>query len=114
MYPLLKCFHRSLIYPWLIKGGKPTPLFLAFLAFVFCIYNGYLQARYLTQFAYYEKTWLLNPCFIFGAVLFFIGMAINIHSDHTLRNLRKPGETCYRIPRGNAAVMTQIICSFKA
>ncbi|XP_008933929.1 PREDICTED: 3-oxo-5-alpha-steroid 4-dehydrogenase 1-like, partial [Merops nubicus] len=29
-----------------------------------------------------------------------IGMAINIHSDYILRNLRKPGETGYKIPRG--------------
>jgi hypothetical protein len=27
-------------------------------------------------------------------------MVINIHSDHILRNLRKPGETGYKIPRG--------------
>lgn len=30
-------------------------------------------------------------------------MTINIHSDHILRNLRKPGESAYRIPRGTAA-----------
>lgn len=30
-------------------------------------------------------------------------MTINIHSDHILRNLRKPGELAYRIPRGTAA-----------
>lgn len=33
-------------------------------------------------------------------MLFFTGMAVNIHSDHILRNLRKPGETGYVIPRG--------------
>jgi 3-oxo-5-alpha-steroid 4-dehydrogenase 1 len=27
-------------------------------------------------------------------------MTVNIHSDHVLRNLRKPGETGYKIPRG--------------
>lgn len=27
-------------------------------------------------------------------------MAVNIHSDHVLRKLRKPGETGYKIPRG--------------
>ena len=32
--------------------------------------------------------------------MFLVGMAINIHSDHILRNLRKPGETGYVIPRG--------------
>ena len=89
-----------MIYPWLIKGGKPTPVFLAFLAFSFCALNGYLQARHLTKFAYYKTSWLSNPCFICGVALFFTGMVINIHSDHTLRNLRKPGETGYKIPKG--------------
>lgn len=93
-------FCRCLIYPWLIKGGKPTPILLASMAFVFCLLNGYLQARYLTRYANYKTTWLSNPCFICGVVLFFMGMAINIHSDHTLRNLRKPGETGYKIPKG--------------
>ncbi|XP_046787009.1 3-oxo-5-alpha-steroid 4-dehydrogenase 1 isoform X3 [Gallus gallus] len=35
-----------------------------------------------------------------GFMGWLIGMAINIHSDHILRNLRKPGETGYKIPRG--------------
>ena len=38
--------------------------------------------------------------FIAGVCMFFAGMAINIHSDYTLLNLRKPGETGYKIPRG--------------
>lgn len=91
---------RSLIYPWLITGGKPTPVLLAFLAFSFCTINGYIQGRYLTKYAHYEMSWLTNPCFVVGVLTFFTGMAINIHSDHTLRNLRKPGETGYKIPRG--------------
>ena len=33
--------------------------------------------------------------------MFLSGMAINIHSDHILRNLRKPGEKGYKIPKGN-------------
>ena len=94
-------FSRSLIYPWLITGGKPTPVFLASLAFLFCAINGYIQARYLTKYAHYEMSWLTNPCFVVGVLSFFTGMTINIHSDYILRSLRKPGETGYRIPRGN-------------
>lgn len=30
-------------------------------------------------------------------------MIINIHSDHILRNLRKPGERTYQIPQGTTA-----------
>ena len=33
--------------------------------------------------------------------MFFVGMAINIHSDHILRNLRRPGESGYKIPKGS-------------
>lgn len=32
--------------------------------------------------------------------MWLVGMLINIHSDHILRTLRKPGETGYKIPRG--------------
>ena len=73
------------------------------MAFVFCMLNGYLQARYLSKFAYYENSWLSNPIFICGVALFVTGMAINIHSDCTLRNLRKPGEKGYKIPKGKSS-----------
>lgn len=39
--------------------------------------------------------------------MFISGMAINIHSDHILRCLRKPGETSYKIPRGKKKNMVR-------
>ncbi|XP_070332562.1 3-oxo-5-alpha-steroid 4-dehydrogenase 1 isoform X4 [Odocoileus virginianus] len=91
--------QRTLVFPFLIRGGKPTPLYVFLLAFVFCTYNGYLQSRYLSQYAVYADDWLRDPRFLTGSALWLIGMLINIHSDHVLRNLRKPGETGYKIPR---------------
>ncbi|PWG68210.1 hypothetical protein DF186_25590, partial [Enterococcus hirae] len=44
----------------------------------------------------------VNLNFFSGSSMWFVGWIINIHSDHILRNLRKPGETGYKIPRGNA------------
>ena len=37
-----------------------------------------------------------------GAVLgvFLAGFVINLHSDHVIRTLRKPGDTAFHIPRG--------------
>ena len=35
-----------------------------------------------------------------GVFLFLFGMTANIHCDYILRNLRKPGETGYKIPQG--------------
>ncbi|XP_072171051.1 3-oxo-5-alpha-steroid 4-dehydrogenase 1-like [Diadema setosum] len=97
---ILHYFQRTFIFSLLIRGGKETPLLPFILACMFCSYNGYMQGRYLTQYAVYDKDWIKDPRFITGAVLFFTGMAINIHSDTILRNLRKPGETGYKIPCG--------------
>ena len=44
--------------------------------------------------------YLLTTHFIAGAVVFLAGFALHVHSDAIIRNLRAPGETAYRIPRG--------------
>ncbi|XP_073534716.1 3-oxo-5-alpha-steroid 4-dehydrogenase 1 [Phyllobates terribilis] len=92
--------HRTLIFPFLIRGGKPTPLASFFLALIFCCYNGYLQSSYLCKHADFPPDWTCDPRFIIGMVLFICGILVNIHSDYILRNLREPGETGYKIPRG--------------
>ncbi|XP_071809303.1 3-oxo-5-alpha-steroid 4-dehydrogenase 1-like [Asterias amurensis] len=97
---IIHYFQRTFIFTFLIRGGKPSAFLAFFLAFVFCVTNGYLQGRYLTQYAVYPQSWLWDPRFIAGTAMFFTGMAINIHSDSILRNLRKPGEVGYKIPRG--------------
>ncbi|XP_034617399.1 3-oxo-5-alpha-steroid 4-dehydrogenase 1 isoform X3 [Trachemys scripta elegans] len=92
--------ERALIFSFLIRGGKPTPFITFALALIFCVYNGYLQGRSLSNYAEYPSGWLKGPCFIVGFAGWLSGMTINIYSDHILRNLRKPGETGYKIPRG--------------
>lgn len=92
--------YRAFIFPFLIRGGKPTPIFTCVLAFIFCSCNGYLQGRSLSNYTEYPASWLKEPCFIIGIAGWISGLLINIHSDHILRNLRKPGETGYKIPRG--------------
>ncbi|CAN0015160.1 unnamed protein product, partial [Hapterophycus canaliculatus] len=47
-----------------------------------------------------RDSWLVDPRFLIGSVMFAAGMGINIHSDGILRRLRAPGETGYKIPRG--------------
>ncbi|KAI6075429.1 3-oxo-5-alpha-steroid 4-dehydrogenase 1 [Aix galericulata] len=97
---VLHYLHRALVFPFLIRQGKPTPFLTFLLALLFCVYNGYLQGRSLSNYAEYPSGWLKDPRFIAGFIGWLVGMAINIHSDHILRNLRKPGETGYKIPRG--------------
>ena len=67
----------------------------------FNVGNGYLNARYLyTLGPDLELSWMLDPRFIVGVVLFAAGFALNQHSDRVLISLRRPGETGYKIPHG--------------
>ena len=91
-------FFRSFIYPLFIVGGKPTPIYAFLLAFLFCTVNGYMQARSALLLSSYNENDL--PLVVIGTLLFLLGFLINQHSDHVLRNLRKPGETGYKIPKG--------------
>ncbi|XP_029642998.1 3-oxo-5-alpha-steroid 4-dehydrogenase 1 [Octopus sinensis] len=97
---LLHYFQRTCIFSVLIRGGKPSPLSTVSLAFIFCFFNSYIQVRSLMKYSIFPPNWLYSFQFITGCILFFIGMAINIHSDHILRTLRKPNETGYKIPQG--------------
>ena len=40
---LLHYTWRSFVYPFLLRGGKPTPVGIWLMACAFCMYNGYLQ-----------------------------------------------------------------------
>ncbi|MCK6509997.1 DUF1295 domain-containing protein [Myxococcota bacterium] len=94
--------HRTLIYPWQMRAShSQTPLVIALMAIVFNLANAYLNASHLSSpEAHYTLSWLTDPRFLVGIVLFVIGYAINRQSDAILRALRKPGETGYKIPYG--------------
>lgn len=101
---LVHYFHRSLIYPLRIKATpKKMPLVIAASALVFNFVNASLNGYYLAELAPlqdYSRAWLGSPNFLIGAMLFIVGLAINLRSDAILIQLRKPGETGYKIPRG--------------
>ncbi|GAU93714.1 hypothetical protein RvY_05610 [Ramazzottius varieornatus] len=93
-------FQRTFIYSTMIRGGKKTPLVPFLLAFIFCTYNGYMQARAILKFRGAAPN-IHHPYFIAGVAIFLFGMFINIQSDHILRNLRQEGsEHHYQIPYG--------------
>ncbi|MCB9234624.1 MAG: DUF1295 domain-containing protein [Bacteroidia bacterium] len=98
---LMHYINRTYIYPFRIKSkNKRMPVLIAAFAFIFQLWNGYLNGEWLGNFAHYTDEWLTDPRFIAGAMLFVVGFAINLHSDQILLNLRKPGETGYKIPTG--------------
>ncbi|GMT11083.1 hypothetical protein PFISCL1PPCAC_2380 [Pristionchus fissidentatus] len=92
--------NRTFIFPIQLKNPKPTPIMIVISAFIFCLWNGYLQGFYHAWYYTFPVGHFKQPITLLGFFLFFAGMAINLHSDDILRNLRKDGETEYKIPRG--------------
>ena len=98
----LHYLNRTFVFPFRTRsGGKSMPFVIALIGGITNIGIGYLIGRDLTFFGTIrDTTWLSSPFFITGALLFFIGFFINNQSDTILINLRKPGETGYKIPQG--------------
>lgn len=97
----LHYFHRSFIFPVLLKGKSRMPLAIMLMGVVFNLLNGFMQGEWLFYLApddLYTPDWLLTPQFIIGLLLFFTGMAVNWHSDYIIRHLRKPGGTRHYLP----------------
>ncbi len=98
---LVHYVHRTYIYPARIRAtGKRMPIAIAALAFAFTSLNATVNAWWISQLGDYPTAWLTDPRFLIGAALFAAGLAANLHSDEVLRNLRKPGERGYKVPRG--------------
>jgi 3-oxo-5-alpha-steroid 4-dehydrogenase 1 len=98
----LHYIHRAFIYPFTIRDrGKKMPVAVMVMGIVFNLGNAYANSYYLFSLSGgYPRSWLLDPRFLAGLVLFLAGYGINRWSDLILRSLRKPGETDYRVPHG--------------
>lgn len=93
--------YRSFIFPWKTKTkGKQMPVFIASSALIFNSINAGLLGYYLAKISNYPVAYFIHWNFIVGFILFFAGFIINYKSDDILINLRKPGETDYKIPNG--------------
>lgn len=97
----LHYFQRSFVFPFLMKGKSRMPIVIMLMGITFNVLNGFMQGEwlfYLSPEGLYSTAWLTTPQFIIGVALFFIGMAINLHSDNVIRHLRKPGDTRHYLP----------------
>ena len=95
--------NRTLIFPFRLRtSGKKMPWAIVFMAIGFNFVNGFINGYYLGTMAtesMYPLSYLYDPRFLAGILMFFFGMFINWQSDNILIHLRKPGETGYIIPR---------------
>lgn len=101
-------FQRSFVFPLLLKGQSKMPIVIMALSIVFNLVNGYMQGYWLFVKApqeelyqqLYQASWFTDPRFIIGTIIFFTGLAINVHSDYIIRHLRKPGDSAHYLPKG--------------
>lgn len=93
--------RRSLIFPFLLKGRSKMPLIVMFMGVLFNLCNAFMQGGWLffkSPESMYSINWLWTPQFIIGALIYFGGMALNIHSDKIILSLRKDGDTKHYLP----------------
>lgn len=99
----LHYFQRSFIFPFLFKSRSRMAISVMLMGMVFNTLNALMQGGWLFYVSpddFYPSNWFVSPQFMLGTLLFFSGMIINIHSDHIIRNLRKPGDTNHYLPHG--------------
>ena len=99
----LHYFQRSFVFPLMMKGKSSMPIAIITMGIVFNVINGFLIGTSLFVFPPTDfsegAAYLTHPTAITGIAIFFIGMGINIHSDHVIRHLRKPGDTRHYLPQ---------------
>ena len=99
----LHYFHRSFVFPLLLRGHGKMPLSIILMGALFNTLNALMQGGWIFYFSpedRYPVEWLTSLPFIAGTLIFAAGMFINIQSDSIIRNLRKPGDTAHYLPRG--------------
>lgn len=93
--------YRVLVFPWWMRmGGKTMPVLISTLAIIFNVPNAYVNARQISHLGDYDVSWAADPRFTTGVAMMIMGFVTHVWADATLRNLRAPGETGYRIPQG--------------
>lgn len=90
--------NRTLVYPFRIRpGAKGVAAWVVAIAFTYQTVNSYVIARWISHFGAYDT---VTASLICGTAIMGLGWWINTDSDRILRELRKPGETGYKIPHG--------------
>ena len=99
----LHYLQRSFIFPMLMKGKSRMPIAIMLMGITFNVINGLLIGTSLFVFppSLFNEgiAYLAHPTAILGIAIFFVGMAINLHSDHVIRHLRQPGDTRHYLPQ---------------
>ncbi len=83
--------YRTFLFPEIMPGAeKPFPFLLVVFALLFNSMNSTINGLWVFHFSRaYTLSWLWDPRFILGGLLFLTGLTIHILSDAHLRALRQ-------------------------
>jgi len=94
--------YRAFIYSLTLStSSRRLPLLIAGLGFAFNCCNAFLNGIWIGSLGTYSITWLADPRFITGTLMFLAGMFINRVADGVLRRLRSTTGEGYAIPQGS-------------
>ncbi len=99
---VLHYFNRAIVFPFRLKTqGKKMPVVIMSSAIFFNLVNGFINGYWIAWFAP-EITVDFSTIvrITAGAIVFLFGFIINQYHDNLLINLRKGGESGYKIPHG--------------
>ena len=98
----LHYLQRAFVYPFLMRGRGRMPVSVMGMAILFNTLNTWINARWISEYGTYATSWLTDPRFVIGVVVFLGGFVLNLSSDRILRKLRGERRSGYSIPRGGA------------
>jgi len=93
--------HRTLIYPWRRRQStKRLPILIPAMAIVYNTLNGYTNGwSFFINADLYQTSWLTDPRFLIGTLIFACGAWINITSDNVMLKLQRRNDEKYAIPQ---------------
>ncbi|HEX4447735.1 MAG TPA: DUF1295 domain-containing protein [Polyangiaceae bacterium] len=93
--------HRAFVFPFAMRtNDKRMPVAIVAMGFSFNVFNAWVNARWISEHGEYPAGWLVDPRFVLGVTIFFVGLAGNVRADRRLMALRAPGERGYKVPQG--------------
>jgi hypothetical protein len=94
--------QRAFVYPFSLHvPSRQMPILVVAMGLTFNILNTYFNGRYLFSLhGGYSVSWLRDPRFIAGLLIFIAGYFINRRSDSILSSLRKSDQNGYAMPYG--------------
>lgn len=92
--------HRTYVFPFRLPStSKRMPVLVMLLGLTFQTVNSWINARWISELGTYETSWLMEPRFVGGALLFAVGITINLRADYALLRMKRDSEG-YVLPRG--------------